>query len=495
MYVVMRGGPTHDISATDGQGGRDTNPAQGGAPAASPANAGASLQEPIITLSSDAVVRAGIVTAVVRPATGSGTIRIPAVVEPNAYRTVVVTPVAAGRVNRVGVQLGQPVRRGQTLAQIYSPELATTQSAYLARRAELDAHERELRRTEKLVEIGSASRQELEQVHAEHTAALAELDTIRSRLTLLGMSGADIDALSLAAPQNPIVSVRAPIDAVVTSREANVGMNLDTGHPLFTLVDLSEVWVVGNVYERDLARVQVGSAARVGTQAFPGLTFAGKISYIDPQVNAETRTAKVRVEVPNRQRQLRLGMYVEMQITDSAAPDRPAVPREAVQMIGGRAVVYLADSGVPGRFIEREVQLAGENGNDVTIANGIQTGDSVVVKGSFALRAERERLGLRPGAASNSAAPPASPAGIRVSVTETGFRPSIVSATAGVPLRLEFVRTTDATCATEVAFPALEITRTLPLNQPVNVEFTPAKTGTIEFACGMNMFRGSVVVH
>ena len=164
-------------------------------------------------------------------------------------------------------------------------------------------------------------------------------------------------------------------------------------------------------------------------------------------------------------------------------------------MIGGRAVVYLADSGVPGRFIEREVQLAGENGNDVTIANGIQTGDSVVVKGSFALRAERERLGLRPGAASNSAAPPASPAGIRVSVTETGFRPSSVSATAGVPLRLEFVRTTDATCATEVAFPALEITRTLPLNQPVNVEFTPAKTGTIEFACGMNMFRGSVVVH
>ncbi len=111
-------------------------------------------------------------------------------VEPNAYHLVAVTPLVAGRVTRVTAELGQHVQQGQIIAQIFSPELAEWQTSYIAGRAELEAHERELARTEKLVEIGSASRQELERIHAEHTSRRASVQSAAARLQLLGLSRA-----------------------------------------------------------------------------------------------------------------------------------------------------------------------------------------------------------------------------------------------------------------------------------------------------------------
>ena len=129
-------------------------------PAASPAN-NAPLSDVIVPLSQDAVERAGIVVAPVASGTSATEIRLPGVVEPNSYRQVVVTPLVAGRVTKVGPALGDRVRRGQTLAEIYSPSLAEAQTRYVSAQAMLDAHDRELQRTQKLVEIGAASRQEL----------------------------------------------------------------------------------------------------------------------------------------------------------------------------------------------------------------------------------------------------------------------------------------------------------------------------------------------
>ena len=117
-------------------------------------------------------------------------------VEPNAYHVVAVTPLVAGRITRVTAELGQHVQKGQIIAQIFSPELAEWQTSYITGRAELEAHERELARTEKLVAIGSASRQELERIHAEHTARRASVQSAASRLQLLGLSESAIEALN-----------------------------------------------------------------------------------------------------------------------------------------------------------------------------------------------------------------------------------------------------------------------------------------------------------
>jgi cobalt-zinc-cadmium efflux system membrane fusion protein len=444
----------------------------------------------VVTLTPEAAARAGIESATVTTSTGGGRLRIPAIVQPNAYRTVVVTPVVAGRITRVPVELGQRVQHGQTLAEIYSPELADAQTQYVSAKAELDAHERELRRTEKLVEIGSASRQELEKIHAEHTAAESMLQSRRSRLTLLGMTESQLTNLSSSSQVASTVHVPAPIDGVITVRAANIGLNVDPSAPLFTVVDLSNVWLVGDLYERDLGRVRIGSAASATTNAFPELRVEGKVSYIDPEIKADARTAQVRVEVPNPGRQLRLGMYVDMEVGEPGGVSGVMIPRAALQMVGDRTVVYLANPTIPGQYIEREVKLGEASGDAVQVISGVVAGDNIVSKGSFSVRAERDRVGARASTPTGSGAVQPT----RVIVSEKGFDPARVSLRAGAPARLTFVRTSDATCATEVVIPSLNIKRSLPLNQPVNIEFTPNKAGDVAFACGMGMFSGTIVV-
>ncbi len=348
-----------------------------------------------VTLSEEAVARAGIEVTAVQTSADGGAVRIPGTVEPNAYRTVTVTPIAAGRVTRVNAELGQQVRQGQPLAEIYSPDLAEAQMRHVSARAELEAHEQALRRTERLVEIGAASRQELEKIHAEHTAAVTTVESSRSRLSLLGMTDARITELSSSLRISANTTIPAPMAGVITTREANVGLNVSPETPLFTVVDLATVWIVGDLYERDFGRVRVGSAALVTTSAYPDVSIEGTVSYIDPQVRADTRTARVRVEVPNRGGALRLGMYAEVQVAGSGGAPTPAIPRSAVQMLGNRSVVYLADADQRGRFLEREVQLGDTRGDQVAVLAGLRTGDLVVTRGSFSIRAERDRLGLR----------------------------------------------------------------------------------------------------
>ena len=354
------------------------------------------LPDVAITLSQEAVKRAGIeLVPVTRGAVASSPLRIPGTVEPNAYKHVVVTPLVAGRVTRVFVELGDHVRRGQTLLEVFSPELADAQTKYLSARAELEAHEQELARTAKLVTIGAASQQEMERLHAEHAAKQAGVQSLRSRLVLLGMPAAAIDALSPGKEINATTNIPAPIAGIITDRAVNAGLNVDTATKAFTVVDLSFVWVVGALYERDFSRVRAGSAASVTTTATPGPARQGRVTYIDPHVSPDTRTARVRVEVPNPHQDLRLGMYADIEV--AGAPSRQAlmVPSSAVQNVSNRQVVYLANPTETGKFIEREVQLGDTSGGQVEVVSGVQVGDRVVATGSFFLRAERERLGLR----------------------------------------------------------------------------------------------------
>ena len=390
------------------------------------------LPDVVVTLSQEAVERAGITATAILAGTTSGGVRAPGVVEANAYKQVVVTPVISGRITRVVADLGQRVRQGQMLAQIFSPELADAQTRYISARAELEAHEQELIRTEKLVAIGAASRQELERIHAGHTARRADLESAASRLQLLGLSADAIEALGPGKNQGATTSVPAPIDGVVTERLANVGLNVDQATKLFTIVDLSSVWVVANLYEKDFAHVRVGSPATVTTNAYPDLVLQGRVSYIDPQVSPETRTAKVRIEVPNARNELRLGMYAEALVGDGGGASTPMIPRGAVQNVGDRTVVYLVNPKEPGTFVEREVQLGVATGDRVSVLAGVQAGDVVVGEASFSVRAERERLGLRAvptstqgATASTSATGPRVTQDVDITLTSTPAQPKV----------------------------------------------------------------------
>jgi RND family efflux transporter MFP subunit len=468
----------------------------------SPSGPAVAPSDTVISLTEDTIKRAAIELATVTAGAASGTVRIPGTVEPNAYKQVTVTSVVAGRITRVLVELGDAVRRGQPLAKIFSPDLTAAVTQYLSMKAELEAHERELDRTRKLVEIGAASQQELERRHAEHTAKVTSVQSLRSRLVLLGMMGSAIDALSPGKPVEATTDIPAPIAGVVTDRTANVGLNVDMAAKLFTVADLSTVWIVGALYERDFANVRVGTTATVTTAAYPNLTLHGRISYIDPQVSAETRTARLRVEVQNPRQELRLGMFADIEIDTNRAAPVTLIPRAAVQIVGERQVVYLEVAGSPGTFVERGVHLGQASGNDIEVVAGVKPGDRVVSNGSFFVRAERERLGLPSGShpptagVAGSAETSAQPAEqmAKITVGEQGFEPARVTLRAGAPARLTFTRTTEKTCATAVLLPTLNIRRELPLNQPVDVQFTPAKTGEIQFVCGMNMLSGTIVI-
>jgi membrane fusion protein, heavy metal efflux system len=459
-----------------------------------------SMPEIVVTLSKEAVDRAGITVAPVGAGRAGTDLRLSGVVEPNAYRQVTVTPLVSGRVTHILVELGQRVREGQTMARVFSPELVEAHARYVAASAELDAHDRALQRTQKLVEIGAASRQELEQAHAEHSAQTAAVESARARLELLGAPPAALDrgaTGSLAGSTN----VPAPMSGIVTERAANVGLNVDPSAKLFTVVDLSTVWVTAAVYERDFARVRVGSPTVITTSAYPDLVLKGKVAYVDPQVNAETRTANVRVEVPNAGNALRLGMYADVTVGGLDASAVPVIPRSAVQHVGEREVVYLVDPAEPGEFTERPVRLGRSTGDQVEVLSGLSTGDVIVTGGSFFLRAERERMGVRAKdtpAAPNSESPPSGPKPApevqtaRITVGDSAFEPSRLQLRAGVPARITFVRTSDKTCGTEVVFPSLKIKRSLPLNEPIVIDITPTN-GELLFTCGMNMLRGTIV--
>jgi RND family efflux transporter MFP subunit len=370
-------------------GAHGTGPTASAAPGASPADADVE-----VTLTPEALQRAGIKVAAVEKRSMSGMLMVPGTVTSNAYRDTKVNALVGGVVRQVGVELGAGVRRGQTLAVIFSSELADAQMKYLSMRASFQADHQKLERTRKLVELGAASRQELEEVTAVHEAHATELAAAGQRLLLLGLTAEQTAGLTDASQVVSEISVPAPAEGVVIARSVNPGQVVAAGQELFIVTDLGTVWIIGDLYEKDFARVTVGTPARIVVPAVANRPLHGRVAYIDPRVDPATRTAKVRVEVPNRESTLRLGMFVELTFETGSAGARAVVPRAAVQSIGSRTVVYVATED-EGRFVERTIQLGAAAGDAVEVVGGLKPGERVVTDGSFYLRAEagRQRAG------------------------------------------------------------------------------------------------------
>jgi RND family efflux transporter MFP subunit len=254
-----------------------------------------------------------------------------------------------------------------------------------------EADHQKLVRTEKLVTLGAASRQELEEVTAVHTGRETEVAAARQRLLLLGLSPRDVASLTDASHVVSEVTVSSPADGLVIGRNVNPGQVVGAAQELFTVTDLSTVWVIGDLYEKDFANVRVGSTATITVPAGRNVTLRGRVAYIDPRVEPATRTAKVRVEVPNRAMNLRLGMYVTLSFETPGGGPQTLVPRDAVQSIGDRSVVYVPVDGDAGRFTERPVRLGSAVGDSVEVLEGLKPGDRVVTTGSFFLRSEAAR--------------------------------------------------------------------------------------------------------
>ena len=263
---------------------------------------------------------------------------------------------------------GAPVRAGQPLATIYSPELVAIQEEYLlaARAAGNSAPMREL---------------------AE--ASLA-------RLRNLGISANSIARLQNTQAAQRTVTLAAPIGGILAEKSAIAGMRITAGESLFRLVDLSQVWVVAQVAEQELPRLAVGQAASFETAAHPGRRFTGNVSFVAPTVDGATRSVLARVELANSGGALKPGMFGRLTL-GSAADDAEhlTVPVAAVIDSGTRTIVLLARPG--GRFEPRDVRTGMRSGQWVEIVSGLEQGDLVVSAANFLIDAESNLRGALSG--------------------------------------------------------------------------------------------------
>jgi RND family efflux transporter MFP subunit len=356
-----------------------------------PANEGTSPAEQKLILTPEQLQRAGIKVEPVgeKAAPEMATQMATGIVQPNAYHETPVISLVSGIVRSVRAELGQTVGRGQTLAVVSSNELAEAESRYVTAFAELDEHHKHHRRTERLVEIGAASREEFEMATTKLKTAEADVANMRQKLLLLGLSPQRVNGLNTSSQVSSEVTIPSPSSGSVTTRTVNPGEVIEANKELMRVTDLSSVWVVGQVYEKDLGRVVVGSGASVSTDAYPGRVFRGRVSYVDPRVDPATRTAQVRIELANPRQALKIGMYVNVAFATIGGAENtvPVVPAVAVQNINNQQTVFVATND-PNVFVLRPVRLGPESNGFYPVLEGLAVGDRVVTEGSFLLRAE-----------------------------------------------------------------------------------------------------------
>ena len=283
-------------------------------------------------------------------------IRAPGVVEPDQHRQTVVALRFDAFIEKLEhVTHGSFVRKGQPLMRLYSSALSAAAAQYLT-------------------DLGIRD------------TALASDRGARQRLENLGIPEAMIKDIERAKGGTLSVVWPAPRDGFVTEHMVVEGMQAKMGEPLFRIVDLSVVWVLADVAERDLGNIAVGQDTIVKPRAYPGRTFTGKVTLVYPMINKQTRTARVRIELANPDFMLKPDMYTDVEIASGSEAPVLAVPENAVINSGSRQVV-IVDKG-EGRFEPREVKTGASGGGFVAVKDGIAESDKVVVAANFLIDAE-----------------------------------------------------------------------------------------------------------
>ena len=348
-------------------GGMKLVPRDPAAAAAAPAPA-ATLAVPglvPVDISPERVQLMGMRTAPVTRERLSPKLRTIGFVSANEATLAIITARFTGWVEELKVgQSGQPVQKGQVLVNVYSPELTTAQQVYVnALRWVRDPAG------------GTAG-----------GAATGNLDQdARKRLELLGMAPQDISDLAKAGRPFTSTPIRTPVSGYVARRGALPGLYFTPGTELFQIADLSSVWVIADIYEYDMSRVKVGQKASLTLGAYPGERFAGRVQFIYPAVNPESRTLQARMEFRNPGLKLRPGMYGDV-VIDLDAAHGLVVPTEAIVDTGELQYVFLAKAG--GRFEPRRVQLGARTEERTQVLEGLAEGETVVTSANFLVDSE-----------------------------------------------------------------------------------------------------------
>jgi len=333
----------------------------------------------------------GVTTAKVERRKIGGNIETNGVVAEDEGRVRAVNAKFSGYIERLFVdRTGQPVRKGEPLFSVYSPDLVATEREYLL------AAENARRLS------GSSSTE----ASADAASLLA---ATRDRLRLWDIPDAAIRRIESAGTVSKDLVLPSPVSGVVLKKDALPGMAITAGMPLFTIADLSTVWVLADVYQAETAAIVAGDTAEVRASFLPGEIFRGRVDFVYPTLAEETRTVKVRIVIANPKGELKPGMFAAVTLAGKGR-DVLAVPRPALIATGERQIAFVETS--PGVFAPREVRTGFAGKDFVEVVSGLSEGEAVVTSASFLIDSE-SRIGALGSAPAGSAAQPAQSLGGR----------------------------------------------------------------------------------
>jgi cobalt-zinc-cadmium efflux system membrane fusion protein len=330
-----------------------------------------------VKLSDKVIANAKIQTAPVAKEVLSITLALPGEVSVDPDKNARVASPVAGRLAQVLFKEGSRVEKGAVLATVRIPDIAKVRSAYAAASAKAASARTNATRLQELSQKGLASNQETLNAKAEADALEAEAKALDQQLRTLGMG---------ATGEGSELTLRAPISGIVVSRAAVVGQPLTTEETIANIADLSEVWFLGRVFEKDLDDIHNGAKAEVELNAFPKRRFAGVVEYIGRQIDPVARTVTARIRLTNQDDVLRLGLFGIARVAIGTEQSDPVlvIPRSAVAEISGKPVVFVRQPD--GDFELHEVVLGQSNLGKVQVLSGLREGEKVVVEGAFTLK-------------------------------------------------------------------------------------------------------------
>ena len=329
--------------------------------------------EPSLQLSEDEQRSIGLQTTIVQRRSIRGELVATATVEEPETQLANISARIGGRIDKLHVDFtGQPVRRGQPIAEIYSPEVFTAAEEY---------------------KLALESRKQLSS-GAEPQALSGADDLIaasRRRLELWGLTAQQVGTIATSAKPQLDLTIYSPANGIVRERKVTQGQYVNTGDVLYTVTDLSTVWVKADIYENDLPQVRLGQTVEITSDSLPGTPLHGQVGFLEPTVNAQTRTTSARIEVANLGMRLRAGMFAQVRFALTAHSKALAVPRSAVVDTGEHKLVYVAKGN--GVFEAHEVQLGAFAGGYFPVLAGLNGGERIVTEGNFLLDSQTRITG------------------------------------------------------------------------------------------------------
>ncbi|HMK64637.1 MAG TPA: efflux RND transporter periplasmic adaptor subunit [Thermodesulfobacteriota bacterium] len=313
-----------------------------------------------------------------------------AVIELNADRLSRISTRVTGKITRVLAGQGQRVKAGQPLAYADSTELDQAFSEYLKAKSRQELTEKTLKREEILFEKKVCPEKDVLKARQEYSEAEADLTLSREKFRLMGINISQMEQQKAGGGKNhPLIPIASTIGGVVIERAVTQGEVIGPDKMLFTVADLSTLWLQIDLYEKDLGRIRKGMSVKLSVASLPDKSFKGRISYVGDLLDEKTRMIKARVTVDNSDGLLKPGMFATVEIQTAVGEKKLMIPENAVFIDGSSYYVFLQTAA--DKFSRKEIKVGKTLDNKVEILDGLKSGDSVVTQGAFALKSELKK--------------------------------------------------------------------------------------------------------